>query len=302
MANIPRTDYNDIQSKVESIIGPGTAQRGYGQPVQSSPVASGTVITALQYDNLRYDIVNIKFHQDGVNPFIRDINRGDVIGVGAGDPKQQYNLLADICIQNKFNIATGQYIVTTKKTETTTSSWSVQQSSVLTVTFPSAPDARYFFNSGSKVRFNSSRTGGATSDQNSSWTNLLSTIGTYGFGADTGTISFYQLTDVYQQVYIKLASSTYSSNNFTIDAKCDVSDNTTGLASTLTFRVRWTDAYVDPDTLNPLPSPPSFAPNDVVDGTLSLIVEELKATGPLLPDGTFSLISPTYSLTSITGS
>ena len=148
MANIPRTDYNDIQSKVESIIGPGTAQRGYGQAVQSSPVTAGTVITASQYDNLRYDIVNIKFHQDGVNPFIRDIAQGDVIGVGAGDPKQQYNLLADVCIQNKFNIATGQYIVTSKATETTSASWSVQQSCVLTVTFPSSPDARYFFNSG----------------------------------------------------------------------------------------------------------------------------------------------------------
>lgn len=302
MATIPRSDYNDIQSKVASVIGPGTAQRGYGQEVQSSQISAGTVITAYQYDTLRFDIVNIKYHQDGVNPFIRDIAQGDVISTGAGDPKQQYDLLADNCIQNKFNIATGQYSVTSKATETTTSSWSAQQSAVLTVTFPSSTDARYFFNSGGKVRFTSTRTGGAASDQNASWTNLLSIIGTQGFGADTGPVSFYNLTNAYQQIYIKLASSTYSSNNFTIDAKCDVADNSAGTASTLMFRVRWTDAYVDPDTLNLLPSPPSFNPTDVVDGSLSLFVEELKATGQLIPEGSFILTSPTYSLTSITGS
>ena len=298
MALIPASDYNEIQSKIESVMGPGTSQRGYGQTLFSQAITPGTIISAMQYDSLRYDIVNIKSHQDGTNPFIRDIAQGDVIGIGAGDPKQQYGLLADICIQNKFNIATGQYAINNIDTKTHTTSWNTQLTATLTATFATANDARYFFNSGGKIRFTSSRSGGTASPQNNSWTSLLTAVGTQSFGADTDTtVKYYGLTDQYQQLYIKTASSSYSSNYFSIDVKSDVVDNSAGTARIITFRVKWGDPYVDPDV-----PPVSFGTVDIVDGTLTLVAEELKASGTLVPSGTFTVTSPTYSLSTITGS
>lgn len=304
MAQIAAADFNAIRSKVISVIGSGSGPLGYGQAIQSSAITPGTVISATQYDDLRFDIVNIKIHQDGVSPFIRDINKGDVIRSQAGDPKIQYDNLANICIQNKFNISTGQYALNARTSQTRGTAWSTQVSCVVTVTFANANDARYFFNSGGKIRFTSTRTGGAATNQNSSWTNLLTTAGTQSFGAvnDSPLVNYYSLTNAYQQFYIKLASSSYASNNYTIEAKCDVASNSGGTARIIDFRIKWTDAYVDPDTLNPLPSHPSFAPTDTVDGSLTLAVEELKATGALLPYGAFTITSPTYSITSISGS
>ena len=70
--NILSTDYNTIRSDIESIWGTGSGQRGYGQPMVSSPVTpgpgdEGDQITKAQWDALAADIVNTKVHQDGVN-------------------------------------------------------------------------------------------------------------------------------------------------------------------------------------------------------------------------------------------
>ena len=44
-----------------------------------------------------------------------------------------------------------------------------------------------------------------------------------------------------------------------------------------------------------------FPPDDVVDGTLTVTVTEKRATGSLLPSGTFTITRPTYSITAIGG-
>jgi hypothetical protein len=163
------------------------------------------------------------------------------------------------------------------------------------VTFATANDARYFFNSGGKIRFTSSRTGGTTSPQNTQWTNLLNTTaGTINFGAQTpATVNFYTLTTAYQQWYTVSASSPYAANFYNLEALCNCTDptNVNGTASTVTFRITWSDSYVDVD-----PTPPG----DLVDGTLSLTVEEFKASGSLIPSGSFAITSPSYSISAIT--
>jgi hypothetical protein len=315
-------DYNDIRDKVVSILGSGTGPRGYGQTPRSSAVSSGEIIAKEQWDNLQYDIVNIKVHQDGVPPTIATVTPLDVIRKGITYPNTNYDAIIEGAILNRFNIGSGRSVVTTPTitgqtslgTISRTGSWgggsTGKSTCELTVSFTGANDtekannARYFFNSGGKIRFTSTRSGGTpASAQNNSWTNLLTTAGTQYFGASgSSSVTYYYLTNVYQTFYQVSASSSYASNNYKIEAKCDVSNNALGTAKTVTFRITWTDGYVDPDTLNPgYPNPVTIhPPGDVVDGTLSLTVEEFKATGPLAPSGTFTINSPTYSISAIT--
>jgi len=300
---IAATDYNAIRNKIVGILGTGSGQQGYGQPIASSSVFAGNNITKNQWDLLRYDLVNAKVHQDGVLPSIVTIASGDFIGYGAGYPNTNYDSIAEQAILNRFNIGAGQSVLslasmtgeTAPGVISRTGSWTTQSQCTLTVTFATANDARYFFNSGGKIRFTSSRTGGVTSAQNTAWTNLLSTtVGTVIFGAQTpATVNFYTLTTSYQQWYTVSSSTPYSANFYGIEALCNCTDptNINGTASVVTFRITWGDSYLDVD-----PTPPG----DLVNGTLSLTVEEFKASGSLIPSGSFSITSPSYSISAIT--
>jgi hypothetical protein len=310
---ITAVDYNTIRSKIVSIMSTGAGQRGYGQPMFSIPVNPGTEITEAQWDALRIDISNAKLHQDGVLPSAINVTRGQVIGFGASHPNTNYDTITEQAILTKFNIAASQAVLSTKATKLRSSAWNTQLQATLTVIFnggytvtnqdattftaSGADHARHFFNSGGKIRINSSRTGGSNTSQNNAWTNLLSTIGTQELGAVTPAITnFYTLTNSYQTFYQLSSSTPYSDNFFRLEALCNCTEanNSTGTANTITFRITWRDNYQDP-------GPPP--PGDLVDGTIDITVSELKAAGILLQGGNFSIVSPnTYSLSEITGS
>lgn len=300
---ISSIDYNTIRDKIVSVLGSGTASRGYGQTITSSSVSQGETISKTQWDNLADDLRSIKMHQDGIEPVLATIAPLDVIQKGLTFPNTNYDDVIEAAILTRFNISNTQAVITAKPGISRTGSWSSQSYCEITMTFGSANEARYFFNSGGKVRISTSRSGGSSTPQNSSWTSLLNTIGTQSFGANTpGAATFYSLTNVYQTFYQQASSSSYSSNNYQLAAKCNVTNNVSGTATVVYIKVIWNDAYVDPDTLNPsYPNPVTIhPPGDSVDGTLSVVVEELKATGSLYPSGTFSIVSPTFSISAIT--
>lgn len=303
-SNIAAVDYTSIRAKVIALLGTGSIDKGYGQTVNSATVVTGNTITKDQWDALRYDLMSIKFHQDGVMPSIVQVSKNDPIRYGAGNPNTDYDFIATQATLNRFNVGPGQFVVSTKGMQEYNSNWSVSATAVLTATFSNANQARYFFNSGGKIRFTSSRTGGTTKPQNNAWTSILSSAATQSFDADsTKLLSFYSLTDQYQSFYQIASSSPYSSSYYKLEAKCDVPSNANGTATVVTFRVTWNDGYTDPDlSQNPGSFPLSNPPDDVVDGTLAITVEELKATGQLFPSGTFSITSPVYSLSSIVAS
>jgi hypothetical protein len=196
---------------------------------------------------------------------------------------------------NRFQIANNQAVITSRGTVTTSSAWSASATMTATVTFSNATDARYFFNSGGKIRIESTLTGGSSTAQVTAWRNILATVGTRSFGADTDPfVNYYTLTNSFQTYFQSSLSTPYSANNIRFEARTDVSNNSTGTATVLTLRVTLFDNYVDPG-----PDGPPFT-GDEVDGTLSISISELKAFGNLLPSGSFSITSPSYSLSSIT--
>jgi hypothetical protein len=171
----------------------------------------------------------------------------------------------------------------------------------VTVTFTSAAKARYFFNSGGEIRFAPSRAGGTISNQNTSWSNILSsaTAAVPAFGGNkpgTGLSpldgqNFYRLTSSFSGSpwYSISGSSPYGSNVFRIYARCPgVANNSTGTATSIEFKIEFVDNYTDP-------GPP--APGDSIDGTFQIDITTLEAIGALLPLplGNWSIESPTVS-------
>lgn len=308
---ISSADYNTIRSKVLSVMGTGAGSYGYGQVLNSSDVNPTEQITKVQWDDLRYDLLNAIIHQQGESPNIVSVQVSDPIKYGAAHPNYQYNSYADEIRTNRFLLGSGQSTISlpnigtgTLGTQTTTSTWSNYVECTVEVRFGTADEARFFFNSGGKIRLASGRTGGSSTAQNSAWSSLLSNIGPQDFGA-TGTVNFYNLTSSYQTVYdsrlYSLTSGAYYNNYYTISAKCNLlaGDNSDGTATIVYLKVRWQDAYTDN-----YPNP-SIPPYDLVDGTLTLVVSEILATGSLLPAGfgTFDIQGPSqYIVSSISGS
>lgn len=322
--NIKASDYNAIRTKVEQILGTGGSVggiRGYGQPLISIPVNPEIdIITRAQWEGLRRDLINIKIHQENpkdsngnaVVPFVIPIPIDDPVRFGSSHPNTNFSNLIDQLTTTSLQIADGRSVVTsaTGSPVQRTIPWSTKVACEVTVAFPgyNRPDgyvvsplnhARFFFNSGGRIRISSSRTGGSPTPQNNAWSALLVQAAIRSMSAkDPAAVNFYSLTPVYQTLYQISSSVPYAANNYKIEVKGDDFDVATQIATKVIFRITWEDGYED--TYTPAPPP------DLVDGTLSLFVEEFKATGPVfnsitgnLPTGAWLINSPTYSITDI---
>jgi hypothetical protein len=85
---IEAVDYNSIRNKVIAVLGAGTGNTGYGQDarINSTAVSAGSTVTALQWQNLRWDLYNILLHQNGTIPSITSVNTGDTVRFGVAHP------------------------------------------------------------------------------------------------------------------------------------------------------------------------------------------------------------------------
>ena len=316
---IVQADYNSIRNKVIAVLGNGSGNSGYGQQARivSTAVAEGTKVTINEWANLRFDIINAYKHINGSNPVTAVVAEGNTIrytgsftpDTGAADvPQKQYDDWADNITTNRFTVAAGESATTAVTTSSKTTAWVSQCECVIQLYWANANDARYWFNSGGKIRISASRSGGAGTAQNTSWTSLLSAAGTQNFGGavpNTGTTpndgtNWYRTTNTFQTFYTATASSPYGSNNYRLQARCvDVASNSAGTAASGEIRVLFTDGYTDSGAAFS-PNPP---PDDIIDGTLTVSVSTLFATGIMVPSSTaFTVVQPTIAVGAVTGS
>jgi len=292
--DIAALDYNQIRNEVDLVLGTGLGPLGYGQPLSSTVVQAGNEITADHWTRLRNDIVNISLHQSGVQPSIASIGQGALIRYSESSPNFQYASFIEALRATRFSVAPSRTVLTFRGTKNTIGPWNTQASATATIQFNNADEARYFFNSGGKIKFSSSRTEGLDTAQNRIWSTLLTFASGYTFGAGNAEfLTFYDLTDSYQPALDVNPTATYSNNRFVINAKCDVANNERGEATRVDFQILWIDNYTDPG---------EPAPGDEVDGILTLTVEEIRATGSIVPSGLFLIEPPTYSFSEITKS
>lgn len=177
---IQATDYNGFVSttasaNVNDIWSTGATDKGYGQTALATVAAAGT-ITAAQWANLVNTISTIASHQ-GTSITSRTAPvTGDTITILS-------NLNTDLTTltTNRGNAAAsgtevGTFSGTTSKTTATGSgstAWTITFTH--TVTFPSADQARYFFNAGGLVRIQFGKTSTGT-DADDEWNDLAETL------------------------------------------------------------------------------------------------------------------------------
>ena len=316
---IVQADYNSIRNKVIAVLGNGSGNSGYGQQARivSTAVVEGTTVTINEWANLRFDIINAYKHINGSNPVTAVVSEGNTIrytgsftpDTGSLDvPQKQYDDWANDITTKRFTVAAGESATTSVTTSSRTTAWVSQCECVIQLYWSNANDARYWFNSGGKIRISASRSGGAGTAQNTSWTSLLSAAGTQNFGGavpNTGTTpndgtNWYKTTNTFQTFYTATASSPYGSNNYRLQARCvDVPSNSAGTAASGEIRVLFTDGYIDSGAASS-PNPP---PDDIIDGTLTVSVSTLFATGIMVPSSAaFTVVQPTIAVGAVTGS
>lgn len=219
------SDYNNIQTKIATIMGAGSSQSGYGQAVSSYQLGANSVIDDAHWDNLRTDLLKARQHQTGVDESanLTDVTVGELVDDAV---ITRYETFATTVENNKFAIAANQ-----KEQSGTTSSslgaWNGTRAALIYFTFASADAARYFFNAGGILSFSGTAgvNGGGSKDQ--TWWNMTSgVVGTVGAG---GSISFYGLTDQFQRVAsIGAAAGVYVENRYFIDVRCNLANNSSG--------------------------------------------------------------------------
>ena len=285
------TDVSTPANTGLNVMGTGSLSRGYGQTTFGASKNIGETITANDFNNIRYDLLNASAHQNGSAAALS--LAGNITGgtINSTDPNAFIPYAATVD-SDRFNCHSSRKTTVARGGNSRTSSWASSVSAVYALFFDSGYDAaRYFWNGGGRIRFTSSRTGGAASAQNTSWSNLLSSAGTQEFGGaavyswGTGSTSLYSIS----------SSAPYASNNYAISVQ--TATGLGGPGSTFLFTLTWSDPYVDPSPGNPP------APEDIVDGTLAYTVEITYATlgHALTPSGSWIEYQPTYTANAITG-
>jgi hypothetical protein len=280
---IVASDYNAIQAKIALVLGSGSGDYGYGQIVDSSQVSPNVRITVAQWTALRSDILRSRQHQTGAAEVLTQPTT--TIKITETD-RAAYDAMAQLATDNRLAIpptsqATRENLV---QPQTRTAEWNGVLSQTITINFTSADVLRYYFNTGSSIEFSGSRVGGTNGPKDSSWSTILTNMGTISFNRNSTTasgtgnnsaIGYAQLTTSDQQIFSKdVTGTTYAPNRYVLLARAPS-------ATQIVFTIQWRDD----DTGNP---------DENVTGTLTSIVQVYRASGvnvsvPLPPATTTGL-------------
>lgn len=282
---ITPVEYNDIQTQISNILGVGSGNVGYGQTVLSSQVSLNDSITVNEWGSLRNDIINIYLHQNNTIPdtsILPEAALGSTVRYNVTDaPVTVWDTLAPSLEAARINaLPVGRFGTVNAGSQDTTVAFSTSASGSITFTWQNADAARFFFNGGGRLRITTSFAPSLNNSQNNTWQTSLDTIGTRewgGFFPDTGTSptdgrNFFKSDGTLRQFFNQSVSSPYGMNNYYLDA----SKGSSGSNYIVTLRARLEDTYTDP----PTGDPDNPLPNDLVQGTLTLIAAYAYPAGP----------------------
>lgn len=243
---ITATRYNNIQSRINVIMGVGSGNSGYGQSLASAQVTAGSNVDLTRVLDLRTDMLKARQHQTGGN-------EGPSPGTGAFPLVTTADQVTDAFAANlesqmttiennklALGLVAGNFTdVTDANTSQRTASWNGTLTHNVTIAFGSQNNARYFFNSGGDIRIRVTLTGG-TSDTGANqiytdWLNMFTTMGTIimnhntttrtGSAGTTAAIGFFGLTGTNQQIFSRVGSGNYATNSYIINARSDGTGN-----------------------------------------------------------------------------
>lgn len=278
---IRAADYNAIQAKVAINFGTGSGDQGYGQSLSSAQVAVGDKITVGQWSNLRTDLLKSRQHQTGVDESGNlTLPLSSLVVTEA--LRAQYNSYADTINANRFTIASNQGSLETLRTDTRTAAWNGTLTNTITVTFSSADQARYFFNSGGRLQLSAGLDGGSGGSKYNTWQTMFSQSGsiilnynsTTCNGSSPGNVysyGYYNLTTTDQTIYYKPApAGVYAENDWYITAR------TASGGAQIIFTLRFEDNDTGDQRGGFLPGPQV---DENIDGTFTNTIQSFRASG-----------------------
>jgi len=259
-------------NNINTILGTGTGDKGYGQTNTLSAVSAGNTVQATSWANLVARTATLAAHQGTSITSITQPSAGNTVEVFAA-------LSANIDAVNTSRNNAAAEGSDSSVSSTTTTAWNTSSVLTKTFTFASENQARYFFNAGGQIRLSWSRTGGTSSTQNTTWSNLLTAAGTLvltgaaasktinsvaytgltkigGSGTPTTlttTEGYYALDGTPSLNFKQVPSGTYAANEI------EVSYSRSG--AVLTIYTDLSDDYTPPDPASP----------DNIDGTLTQV-------------------------------
>jgi len=286
----------------------GFGDSGYGQVVNGEPGVSGPVaanddVQSVEWDEFLDAAEICRSHQGSSTTFPPNssVEPGDVIVAEINPPTitGNFDIPASLLTldANRLTADGGSTTLFSNVLNSTrVVSWSIQLVHQFRVTFVVVDDARYFFNSGGEIRFRGSRSGGAGSSQNASWTALLAnwiptfnhTLTTAPTSGSGSGIGYFDLTLGFQTLATLTDGGAYGLNVITLKGRTvDGPGGANGdNGRVLEFRVEYTDGHTN-------------VFDDVVDGTITSDIDMFKATAPLViePAVPSSIFSTNISLT-----
>lgn len=201
MAIITAERYNNLRGTVDSVLGVGTGNSGYGQSLASTSVNVGDLVQADNLNNLYEDIRKAYKHQNGGDPTaaqLQEVAAGELVyDNDTTDFKgwDQYEALAANITINRLNAAGAQIQqFSTTVSKTRTSEWNGTIEHRFNMSFATANDARYFFNSGGTLKISTSIAGGSGAKTADWRDNILAPAGTITINYTTTTRSGSQGT------------------------------------------------------------------------------------------------------------
>jgi len=238
---IQATDYNSIRSVVDGVMGKNAS--GYGQTLISSTVSTGSIITAIQWLNLRTDMLKARQHQIGsaVGSSTATDGRNLVVpasGAGITEAlRNQFAIFANTVSTNARSVDSdnvgGQLADEGLITGTRGSAWNSTLTHTVTITGSTSGDGaasnlKYFFNAGGSLRVSANISTGTS--KNNTWNTMFTQMGEFrmNFTATTFTgssavgsnIGFDDLTTSNQLIAEKAApSGSYAENRYYIYAR-----------------------------------------------------------------------------------
>jgi hypothetical protein len=331
-ATISRGDYNQLYTRLEQVIGTSDgADRlyGWGQTMNSSGVGVSDKVSVEEYGRLITDMYNAYRHIYGSNPptnwgsWPNNISTSQKIKANTVTNDATYNTQPHVRWNNLITaLEAAKYTIppaavassTTHTNGVYTGTWTTSAQIIVTFSWPTAADARHFFNSGGQIQLTSSLSSISGSDQDASWTSLLQTASTQSFGGqqpatginpnDNG--NFFRCTNVYSTPwYSAVASSPYNANFYRLYARTpSVLDNSSGDANVLEMTAVYNDDHVGlggpSETGTPTQPSGGFGPDIVGPASLYLQTVTRKATGTinLYPTGSqgFNIQTPSVTV------
>jgi hypothetical protein len=249
--------YTSTPSNLAYVWGVGNGQFGYGQNTTLiNAVSTGGTVTATQWSGLVFTLNRALGHQGGT---AAQLGSGANIGIVAGATIAAFANVATAVTTvntNKLDFNSTRGATTTGSNFDATFSTSTFTQTI-TVTFQSADQARYFFNSGGRLSLVFSPSGLTDNAKEQSYTDLMNAVGTLHLDQLTSTrtgtgetlstnglaIGYWDLTTSDQTILgLTSDNANYTANTLEIKLKVAGAAGTNGgLGTQIVYSIVYTD-------------------------------------------------------------